>query len=94
MISFEAARERVLSDVAKLAVERVALREALGRVLAQDVVARAPFPPFDASAMDGYAVLASSLARVGPFTLDVSGEARMGTPPGELVARTACRILA
>jgi len=41
--------------------ERVSLREAAGRVLAQDVIAPVSVPPFDNSAVDGYAVRAADL---------------------------------
>ena len=56
MITVEEALERVFALVAPLGVERVALAEAGGRVLAEDVAARRDQPPFDASAMDGYAI--------------------------------------
>ncbi|MEQ8982159.1 MAG: molybdopterin molybdenumtransferase MoeA, partial [Deltaproteobacteria bacterium] len=42
-----------------LGEERVTLHDLLGRVVARDVLARADLPPFDNSAMDGYAVRAS-----------------------------------
>lgn len=53
------ARETILKSVSALDTEPVALTEALGRVLAVDAVADIDIPPFDNSAMDGYAVLAS-----------------------------------
>ncbi len=56
MISVAEALERVFALVAPLGVERVALAEAAGRVLAAPVAARRDQPPFDASAMDGYAI--------------------------------------
>jgi molybdopterin molybdotransferase len=92
MLSFEEAQTIVLSDVPSVGSERVNLRDAAGRVLAKRVVARGPFPPFDASAMDGYAVATSSFAGPGPWTLAVKGESRVGREPPSLAAESACRI--
>jgi molybdopterin molybdotransferase len=58
LISVEEAQRRALEPVRPLGAERVALAEALGRVLAEDVRAPADVPPHDNSAMDGYAVRA------------------------------------
>jgi len=52
----EVARARILADLPPVTLETVALDAALGRVLAQPVVAQRDQPPFDASAMDGWAV--------------------------------------
>ncbi len=56
MISVAEALEQLFALAAPLPVEDVALAEAGGRVLAEDVVATRDQPPFAASAMDGYAV--------------------------------------
>jgi molybdopterin molybdotransferase len=56
LISVDEARARVLALARPLPAERVALRRAAGRALAEDVVARRDQPPIAASAMDGYAV--------------------------------------
>jgi molybdopterin molybdotransferase len=50
------ARRRACVAVSPLPSVRVPLDEALGRVLAQPLCAKAPLPGFDSSAMDGYAV--------------------------------------
>jgi molybdopterin molybdotransferase len=92
MLSFEEAKKLVLSDVPAVGTERVNLRDAARRVLARRVVARAPFPPFDASAMDGYAVAFSDFAGDGPWSLDVTTESRVGRLPPPLAQKTACRI--
>ncbi len=92
MLSFEEARSTVLTDVPLVGAERVSLRDAAGRVLARAVQARAPFPPFAASAMDGYAVTVTSFSGDGPWTLGVSAESRVGKEPAPLVSGTACRI--
>jgi molybdopterin molybdotransferase len=88
LISIDEARRRVLAEVAPLPAVEVALAEALGRVLARDAVAAHDLPPFDASAMDGFAVPAGDAA-----TLRLAGESRAGAPAGApLAAGTACRI--
>ncbi|WP_213226229.1 gephyrin-like molybdotransferase Glp [Caballeronia sp. NK8] len=61
--------------------ERVGLHDALGRVLAEDVISPIDVPAFDNSAMDGYAFAGAALAR-GGATLDlaVAGTALAGRP--------------
>ena len=56
MISVEEALTRCFDLVTVLPVETVPLRHAAGRFMAEPAVARRDQPPFDASAMDGYAV--------------------------------------
>ena len=56
MISVSEALDRLFSLAAPLGTEEVPLLEANGRILARDVTARRDQPPFDNSAMDGYAV--------------------------------------
>lgn len=57
--SFEEARKIILESVATLGIEQVALLDAVGRIIATDVVAPANLPLSDNSAMDGYAVNAA-----------------------------------
>ena len=75
---------RLTGDAAPLPGESVPLADAAWRVLAADVVARRTQPPFDASAMDGYAVRAVDVATV-PSTLRVIGEAPAGRRFGGIV---------
>ena len=83
---------RVLADAAPLPAERVPLRQAVGRVLTEDVKALRTQPPAAVSAMDGYAVRACDVASV-PATLRVTGEVAAGHPfPGAVGAREAARI--
>jgi molybdopterin molybdotransferase len=77
LISIEEARERVLAEVRPLPGEQVALAAALGRVLAQDISADEDLPPFDASAMDGFAVPDAAAGR-----LRIEGESRAVVPDG------------
>ncbi|WP_457936432.1 molybdopterin molybdotransferase MoeA [Mesorhizobium sp. 10J20-29] len=71
--------------------ETVGLAEADGRVLAADLVAALPLPPFTNSAVDGYGVRASDLPPAGEVTLAVRGRIQAGgsaaepVPPGHAV---------
>ncbi len=67
-ISVVEARSIILGVMAALPSERVAWTEALGRTLAQPIRSRDNIPPFDNSAMDGYAVRTDDL-RTLPATL-------------------------
>ena len=74
LISVDEARARILADVAPLGAERVALADALGRCLAEPVVAPADIPARDNTAMDGYAVRAADVdgaTDASPIRLDV-----------------------
>jgi molybdopterin molybdotransferase len=90
MISVEEARTRILTAFQPLPAVLSSLDTALGRVLAEDVVARVTQPPVSVSAMDGYAVRAADAAQV-PVTLKQIGEAPAGgsfkgtVGPGECV---------
>ncbi len=66
--------------------ETVGLAEADGRVLAADLVAALPLPPFTNSAVDGYGVRASDLPQAGETTLAVSGRIQAGGSASERVA--------
>jgi len=75
----------------------VPLEQAVGRVLAQDLVAARPLPAFDNSAMDGYAVRAADIAcaaESSPVTLPVAEDIPAGRVDGPaLKAGTAHRIM-
>src|SRR5437773_466761 len=89
MISEEDARSKVLEAIQMVPARRVLLSSALGYFAAEDYFARLPLPNFDNSAMDGYAVVASS-CRKGE-RLRVIGEQSAGLDrqlsisPGEAV---------
>ncbi|MGI8840948.1 MAG: molybdopterin molybdotransferase MoeA [Caulobacteraceae bacterium] len=74
LLAVDEARARMLAATAPLGAEDVALGEALGRVLAADIVATRDQPPFAASAMDGWAVRAAD----GPGRLRIVGESAAG----------------
>jgi molybdopterin molybdotransferase len=56
LLSLEEAQRRILEHVVRLPVEQVELTQAAGRILVEPATARIDLPPFDASAMDGFAV--------------------------------------
>src|SRR6476619_2917028 len=83
LVEIEDARRMVLDRVRRLEAEDVPLRKALGRVLAEGIVAPEPVPGFDNSAMDGYAVRAADTAGAAlesPVRLEVRDESRAGRP--------------
>ena len=83
---------RFLSPVT--ATERLNVRAALGRVLAEDVVSPLNVPAHDNSAMDGYAVRFADLKGDGEATLKVTGTAFAGAPfPGAVKAGECVRIM-
>jgi molybdopterin molybdotransferase len=91
LLSVEEAHARLLALFAPVGAEEVPLAEAAGRVLADDVVAPRDQPPFDASAMDGYACRAAD-ARPGA-TLAIVGTSAAGQRhPGRLGPGEAVRI--
>lgn len=92
LIPVAEALERLLDGAEPLAGENVPLFEAMDRVLAEPVVALRTQPPFDASAMDGYAVRAADLAAL-PARLSVIGTAPAGRSfAGSVATGQAVRI--
>jgi molybdopterin molybdotransferase len=77
MISVEKALSLVLENLPSRSAEEVELRDAFGRVLAEDIVSPADFPPFHRSAMDGYAVRSED-AKLAPVVLTMKGISRAG----------------
>jgi molybdopterin molybdotransferase len=93
MISFDKALALVLGEVTPLPAEDVALEQALGRVLAEDVASDQDLPPFDRAAMDGFALRAADAGAAGAV-LDVVGEVRAGEwPEREVGPGEAVRIM-
>ncbi len=80
MISVEEALERILAQITPLPVTSVPLPQALGLVLAEDVITQEDIPPFANSAMDGFALLSKdSQPRDGqPPRLRITGEVAAG----------------
>lgn len=71
-------------------VEKIAIRAALGRVLAEDITAPINVPPYINSAMDGYAIRASDLAADQPVKFTLIGTALAGHPFHGCVATKQC----
>jgi molybdopterin molybdotransferase len=93
LLSADQALVIILSSVSPGEVEVAELREAHHRVLAREIVAAEDVPPFDNSAMDGYAVRAKDVARV-PTKLRLVGEVRAGqVAAGELGHGEAIRFM-
>lgn len=91
----EEARALLVAGLARTAVEVVALNEALGRVVVDDVRALTDLPGLDNSAMDGYAVTALDLDGAtsdAPVQLPVGSESRAGYPAPRHLPRTATVI--
>lgn len=91
----DAAAARAIALAAAVSeTETVDLVDAQGRVLAADIVSPMALPPFDNSAMDGYAVRTGDLAGNGPWSLPVGGRVAAGEATGASYAggRQALRI--
>src|SRR5256885_11976120 len=94
----EDALKVVLDTVPVLGVEKIGLVDALGRVLAQDIVAERDNPPWDNSAMDGFAVRHEDIkqehAIATPTLLKVIEDVPAGRFPAKTVgASEAIRIM-
>jgi molybdopterin molybdotransferase len=97
LLAVEEARAAVLASIAgPTEDELVYLGDARGRILGEDVMSLTALPPWDNSAMDGYAVRAADVAaadEASPVRLAVIGEVRAGSAPETEVRRgTAVRI--
>jgi len=86
VIDLEDAQRTVLEACPPLAAVTTPATDALGLVLAEDVVAGEDVPPFPNSAVDGYAVLSADLADP-PAELRVVGETAAGAPPFDRTVR-------
>jgi molybdopterin molybdotransferase len=87
----EEAREAILAVIGgPLGEETVDVGAALGRVLARPVVAAVTLPPWDNSAMDGYAIVAGDVAGasdVAPREVSVAGDVPAGGSPMGIAVR-------
>jgi molybdopterin molybdotransferase len=90
MLDVEEALALVLAAARPLAAERVGLEEAAGRVLAEDARSALDLPPFDRSAMDGFAVRAADTAQGVP--LRIAGAVQAGQVGEQLEPATAVQI--
>ncbi len=93
LLSIEEALERVAANLPPVAgTESVALLDADGRVLAEDIAAPVSLPPFFNSAVDGYAVRFSDLAASGETRLPVAGRVPAGSAATATAGGVAVRI--
>jgi molybdopterin molybdotransferase len=93
MESVDAYLAEILAAVRPLAPRELSLEDADGGVLAEDITAQWPLPPFDNSAMDGYAVRAADTAAAtadAPVTLPVAGEVAAGDTREHQLAPGSC----
>jgi molybdopterin molybdotransferase len=92
MLPFDEALRLILAAAPAPRTERVALGLGVGRVLAEALIAHSPLPPFDYSAMDGYAVALQDFEGQGPWSLPVQGESRAGAWAPPLTKGSVSRI--
>src|SRR5438093_7605299 len=93
MISVAEAIKSVLQQTTKLGTESVALVDAVGRILAENIVADTDLPPFDRAQMDGYAVRAADVVKT-PARLRIVGESAAGVGwHNEMKTGEAVRIM-
>lgn len=96
-LSFDEARERLLSQVTPVGTEHISLDKSTGRILAMDLVAKYHVPPFDRSPYDGYAFRAVDTLHASiehPVTFQILEEVAAGTTPQkEVLPFTATKIL-
>jgi molybdopterin molybdotransferase len=81
-VAIIAARLRAVEDI-----EAVALKDADGRILAQDIAAPLPLPPFTNSAVDGYAVRSRDLFGSAEHSFPVAGRIQAGASAGHAIKR-------
>ena len=87
LVTIERALEIVRQTVVALATERVSLSQAHNRILSEDIASKVDDPPFDNSAMDGWAVRSNDQERVEINT------AAAGSPPSKIGEGEAIRIM-
>lgn len=88
-LAVSAAQECILQTSLTLGVETVKLEEALGRVLAEDIRANRDLPPYDVSAMDGFAVRSTDLGGASTV-LEIVEDIKAGDMPGKTMQPGQC----
>jgi len=90
MLPIASARARIAAKTRRLALERVSLAEARGRVVGTAITAPIDIPRWDNSAMDGYAVRVADV----PGTLPIASTIAAGAPPeGILAPRSTSKVM-
>ena len=97
MITVDDARAAILEKIKPKGMENVSIDDALGRILAEDVMARRNNPPMDNSAMDGYALIAADIESAtpeNPIPLEVVEDIAAGAVAAKtLQPKQAMRIM-
>src|SRR4051812_40384794 len=97
LLNVDDALNQILATIKPLSDETVDLADALGRIIAQDVVAESNLPPFPNSSMDGFALRAEDIAAASehnPVMLHVVMDIPAGaTPSGHIGVGEAARIM-
>lgn len=97
MIPVKQALEIILNEIKPLGTESAAILDSLGRVLAEDITAPRPNPPWDNSAMDGFAVRSGDTVGATeerPVSLNVIYDLAAGSvPKGPVQEKTCVRIM-
>jgi molybdopterin molybdotransferase len=88
-LTVAAAQRCVIEAMKQLGTESVPLQQALGRVLAEDVQANRDQPPYDVSAMDGFAIRSADVANA-PTVLEVIEDIKAGDMPTKVVGAGQC----
>ncbi|MEO8331069.1 MAG: gephyrin-like molybdotransferase Glp [Gallionella sp.] len=88
-LSVADAQKCILESVNQLDAEPVRLEQSLGRVLAEDVRANRDLPPYDVSAMDGFALRSADIVTV-PATLEIIEDIKAGDMPTKTVQEGQC----
>jgi len=83
------AQRLVLDSITRLETETVGLEQSLGRVLAQEIRANRDLPPFDVSAMDGFALRSADVVNA-PAQLAIIEDIKAGDLPTQTVAAGQC----
>jgi len=88
-LTVAAAQRCVIEAMKRLGAESVPLQQALGRVLAADVIANRDQPPYDVSAMDGFAIRSADVANA-PAVLEIVEDIKAGDMPRKTVQAGQC----
>lgn len=89
MIPFEEAYNLVINQLSDFGTESVSIKEAFGRVLAEEIIADRHFPPFNRSTKDGIAINYAAIEK-GETTFNIAGTLAAGVPTISLENSTNC----
>ena len=96
MLELESAQQKILDAVQPLPAELISLNAAADRILAGKILSPVDLPPFDNSAMDGYAIRSADVAgasREHPAVLRLSGDVPAGTVGEPVLPGTCSKVM-